>query len=192
MTLSIGAALLLLAPVLHQQQNEPVWYAAAPPFGAIAVLAGIPDLASVRPTTATKGPRMTDIRVADLPGWYSLPGRYLRLTQVGDTISATMFQWSVGSDRMMPPVDPSRRCTAPTEGPPVCIQSVGLPADMDWKPLMETLLKAQPCGSPRPADARELRLHAVHDPPSGFRQVDICGQLADEVWNQFDRLTGRP
>jgi hypothetical protein len=57
---------------------------------------------------------------------------------------------------------------------------------------METLLKAQPCGEPRPADARELHLQAVHDPRSGFRQAIICGQVEQEVWSLFDRLTGRP
>jgi hypothetical protein len=164
-----------------QGPPEPVWIPQAPPFGAIAALGGFPDLRSIQPVA---GPAMTDVRVADFSGLRLGPGRFLRLTQVGDTIHARLFLWWFGNvGPYEPPTDPSRRCTAPAEGPRVCVQSVPL-GSRDWKPLMRTLLGAQPCG-PRPTDGYELRLQ-IFD--KRYRESEVCDPVAEEVGKLFGVL----
>jgi hypothetical protein len=134
------------------------------------------------------GPGLTDVRVADTPNPFTpRPGNYLRLTRLGDRIDARLFIWWFGNVRPAePPVDPSRRCTAPTEAVGVCVQEVSL-ALRDWRPLMQTLLEAQPCGS-RGTDQYELRLQ-IFD--KRYRESEVCDPIAQEVGKLFEALSPR-
>jgi hypothetical protein len=177
----LSCALLLgsTAPSQTRGPNEPVWVPQAPPFGAIAALAGFPDLRSIRPVA---GPVMTDVRVGDFSGLRQGPGRFLRLKQVGDKIEASLFLWWFGNiGPGEPPMDRNRRCTAPVEGPRVCVQPVWLEA-RDWRPLLRALLEASPCPQSRPTDQYELRLQ-VFD--KGYRESDVCDPVAEEVGKLF-------
>jgi len=167
-----------------QGPTEPVWVPQNPPFGAVAALMGLPDLRSIMPVA---GPALTDVRVADRPNpSVYQPGKYLRLTRLGDRINARLFIWwfrNVGPYE--PPADPSRRCTAtPTEAPGVCVQEVSLPT-RDWRPLIQTLLEADPCGS-RGTDQYELRLQ-IFD--KQYRESDVCDPVAQEVGKLFQTLS---
>jgi len=168
---------------LMQGPAEPVWVPQNPPFGAVAALMGLPDLRSIMPVA---GPALTDVRVADTPNPFTpRPGYYLRLTRLGDRIDARLFIWWFGNVfSIEPPANPSRRCTAPTEAVRVCVQEVSL-ASRDWRPLMQTLLKAQPCGTSRATDQYELRLQ-VFD--KHYRESDVCDPVAQEVGKLFEGL----
>jgi hypothetical protein len=169
-----------------QGPPEPVWAPQNPPFGAVAALMGLPDLRSIMPVA---GPALTDVRVADSPNRFSYqPGNYLRLTRLRDRINARLFTWwfdNVGPYE--PPADPSRRCTAATEAVRVCVQEVSL-ASRDWGPLMQTLLKAQPCTASRPTDQYELRLQ-IFD--KQYRESDVCDPVAPDVGKLFQTLSRR-
>jgi hypothetical protein len=169
-----------------QGPPEPVWVPQNPPFGAVAALMGLPDLRSIMPVA---GPALTDVRVADSPNPFIYrPGNYLRLTRLGDRINARLFIWWFGNaGPYEPPADPSRRCTAPTEAVRVCVQEVSL-ASRDWRPLMQTVLQAQPCGTSRPTDQYELRLQ-IFD--KQYRESDVCDPLAQEVGKLFQTLSPR-
>jgi hypothetical protein len=176
----VSLALLLssTAPPQTHGPKEPVWVPQAPPFGAIAALAGFPDLRSIQPVA---GPVMTDVRVGDFSGLSQGPGRFLRLTQVGDKIEASPFLWWFGNiGPAEPPMDRNRRCTAPVEGPRVCVQPVSLAA-RDWTPLLRTLLEAS-CPQSRPTDQYELRLQ-IFD--KRYRESDACDPVAEEFGKLF-------
>jgi hypothetical protein len=70
-----------------QVPTAPVWVPQAPPFGAIATLAQLPDLRSV---WAVAGPASTDIRVAEWSPLSPTPSRFLRLLQVDSAIKPTL------------------------------------------------------------------------------------------------------
>ncbi len=168
-----------------QGPKEPIWVPQNPPFGAVAALMGLPDLRSIMPVA---GPALTDVRVADTPNPFIYrPGNYLRLTRLGDRVDARLFMWwfdNVGPYE--PPPDPSRRCTAPpTEAVRVCVQEVPL-ASRDWRPLMRTLLEAEPCSTSRATDQYELRVQ-VFD--KRFLESEVCDPIAQEVGKLFQTLS---
>ena len=169
-----------------QGPKEPVWVPQNPPFGAVAALMGLPDLRSIMPVA---GPALTDVRVADIPNPFTpRPGNYLRLTRLVDRIDARLFVWWFGNVfEAEPPVDSSRRCTAPTEAVRVCVQEVSL-ASRDWRPLLQTLLEAQPCRTSRATDQYELRVQ-VFD--KRFRESEVCDPIAQEVGKLFQTLSPR-
>jgi hypothetical protein len=180
----LALCLCVAAEPRMQGSKEPVWVAQAPPFATIALLGGFPDLRSSWPSA---GSGMTDVRVADWSPLRLGPGRYLRLTQVGDqNVSARLFLWWFGNaGPSEPPADSGRRCTVPNEGPRACVQSVALES-RDWRALMQTLLAAPPCEVSRPTDAFELRLQVFSE--RRFRELDVCGAVAKELGELFASL----
>jgi len=187
MRLITAFAAFVVASGAWQGPKEPVWVPQAPPFGAIAVLAGFPDL---RATFPMAGPLVTDVRIAEWSPMSFFPSRLLRLTDSDGTVNATMYLWWVQHlGPYEPPASPAIQCTKPREGAPVCILPISLNREREWRSVLNRALTADVCRLQRPTDMYELRAQVFERIPyPKYRDSEVCDPVASEFRDLFDSL----
>lgn len=174
--------------VVGQTPTENVWVLQNPPFGSIASLAGFPELSSMFPMG---GPVTIDVRLSEriVGAAGGFPSRFLRLTQTGDRVDASLYLWWYGQLGLYePPVSIARRCTEPREGPRLCVFP-GPSVDYDWQSVLGDVLAADACPASRPTDAYEFRVQVFQRVPyPRYRTSELCEPIAARLRVVLDAL----